>query len=113
MTLQITKLMKSESKSDVKSLYASLMKELIKLAIEDALTICSQLSLNGQQILTKVVMFYLDSTLIKFQNQLFMQKTGIVTGENNSVTIANIALHYIIKNTPILTERPSIFRRFI
>ena len=42
-----------------------------------------------------------------------MQKTGIVTGENNSVTIANIALHYIVKNIPIITERPIIFGRFI
>ena len=58
-------------------------------------------------------MFCLDSTLIKFQDHLYMQKTGIVTGENNSVTIANIALHYIVKNIHILTERPIIFRRFI
>ena len=42
-----------------------------------------------------------------------MQSKGIVTGENNSVTIANIALHYIIKNITEINEKTKIFRRFI
>jgi len=39
-------------------------------------------------------MFCLNNILVKHGNGLYHQKEGKITGDNNSVSIANIALHY-------------------
>ena len=99
--------------ADIKSLYPSLKRELVQKALEDALKKCSQITNQGQSIITKLVMFCLKNSVLQFQNQFYLQSTGIVTGENNSVTIANIALHYVIQNIPEINEKTKVFRRFI
>ena len=98
---------------DVKALYPNIPKTLVKLAVNDALIKCSNFSNSTKINLTKLVMFCLDNIIIKFQNKFYTQENGIVTGENNSVSIANLSLHYIIKELPMLNVKTVIFKRFI
>ena len=99
--------------ADVKALYPNLKRDLVQIAVTDALQTSSQVTEQGQEFISKLVMFCLDSSVIKFQDKIYQQKTGIVTGENNSVTIANIALHYIVKKVQEINTKTKIFRRFI
>ena len=99
--------------ADVKALYPSLKRELVQMAVEDALQSSSKITRQGQKCITKLVMFCLSHSVIQFQNRTYLQSTGIVTGENNSVTIANIALHYVIQSIPEINTKTKIFRRFI
>ena len=98
---------------DVKALYPNIPKSLVELAVKDALENCSNFSKDTIKNLTQLVMFCLDNVIIKFQKKFYTQKKGIVTGENNSVSIANLSMHYIIKNLPMLNKRTKIFKRFI
>ena len=42
-----------------------------------------------------------------------MQDKGVITGENNSVALANISLHYIIKNISEINKYSLKFKRYI
>ena len=46
----------------------------------------------------------LNNNFIQFQDNFYKQKTGIITGDNNSVTIANIALHFIMIKVPQISK---------
>ena len=57
-------------------------------------------------------MHCLENSIIGFDNTFYKQQHGIVTEENNSVTIANISLHFIIKQIKEI-KKTVIFRRYI
>ena len=99
--------------ADVKSLYPNLQRNLIKSAIKDALKHCSTITTKGQEIILELTLSCLDHTIIQFNNRFYKPSTGIITGENNSVSIANIALHYIIQKIPEINSKCEIFKRFI
>ena len=98
--------------ADVQSLYPNVPRTLICIALNDALDTCSSFTKEERQIFIDLSMFCLDNSLISFNGQLYKQKKGIVTGENNSVTLANIALHFIIKEIDEINTI-EIFRRYI
>ena len=98
---------------DVKGLYPNIPINLVEVAIEDAMIKCSTFSDNGKTIIKNLVIFCLKNTFIQFKNKFYKQAKGIVTGENNSVSIANIALHYIIAQLPEISYKTEIFKRFI
>ena len=99
--------------ADVKALYPNLRKDLVKLALQEALKTCSNMDKNGQKIICDMCILCLDNIIIQFRDKFYNQKTGIVTGENNSVSNANIALHYIIRKLPQINTTTKIFKRFI
>ena len=98
---------------DVKALYPSIPRNLITTALKDAIDQCSQITENGKEILIDITTLCLDNNFVQFQNKYFKQKTGIITGDNNSVSLANISLHYIIKNITEINTKTEIFKRFI
>ena len=62
--------------------------------------------------IVKLCKMAIHNNLIQFRECYFKQKKGIITGENNSVAIANIALHFImlrVKNT----NKVFLIKRFI
>ena len=62
--------------------------------------------------IVKLCKMAIHNNLIQFRECYFKQKKGIITGENNSVAIANIALHFImlrVKNT----NKVFLIERFI
>ena len=44
---------------------------------------------------------------------MYIQKNGIITGDNHSVSLANIAVHYILQPIADVLNEAEPFRRFI
>ena len=98
---------------DVKSLYPSLSRDLVKRALSDSLNRCTDYNNEGKQTLTDLVLFCLENTIIRYNNTIYKQTRGIPTGENHSVSLANIAMHYIVMKLDETNTHTFIFRRFI
>ena len=98
---------------DVKNLYPSFSRELIKLALQDSLNTCSNLTLNGKETVTELILFCLDNIIVQFKDQIYKQTTGIATGDNHSVSLANIGIHYIIRKITEINDYTILFMRFI
>ena len=58
-------------------------------------------------------MHCLNSIVIEFQGKYFQQDTGIVTGDNNSVALANIALHFVVKEITGINDLTTMYQRYI
>ena len=99
--------------ADVKALYPSLDRGLIKLALTEAIMCCSDFKTNSRKILVELCLYCVENVLIQFQGNVFKQGTGIPTGENNSVSLANISLHYIVQRIPEITTCSYVFQRYI
>ena len=57
-------------------------------------------------------MFCLENNYISFKNTLYKNNQGIPTGENFSVSLANIALHFLTKKVNFLNFC-YIYKRYI
>ena len=57
-------------------------------------------------------MFCLENNYVKFKNTLYKNNQGIPTGENFSVSLANIALHFLTKKVNFLNSC-YIYKRYI
>ena len=98
--------------ADVKNLYPSLKRNLIKNSLEKCFKICSNYSNIQYTQIIKTIMYCLENNYVKFQNTLYKNNQGIPTGENFSVSLANIALHYITKKVKNLNFC-YIYKRYI
>jgi len=49
----------------------------------------------------------------QYGDQLYIQKNGIITIDNHSVSLANIAVHYILQPIADVLNEAELFRRFI
>ena len=99
--------------ADVKALYPSLDRDLIQKALNEALLSCSDFTEQNQRTLVELCMYYLRNALIQFQGKYYKQDKGIPTGENNSVSLANISLHYVIQRIPEIVTCTNVFQRYI
>ena len=91
--------------ADVCALYPSIERETVKMVLELALKEHSKFNLSGQRILVSLAMHCLNSIIIQYTNKFYLQKQGIITGENNSVSFANISMHFImLKISHILNQ---------
>ena len=97
---------------DVVNLYPSLSIDLVNKALVEALELCSDFETPMIKYLVMLSEIALRNNFIVFQEKYFKQKKGIITGDNNSVVIANISLHYIMTKASKLNK--SLFvRRYI
>ena len=55
----------------------------------------------------------LNNVVTQYGDQLYIQKNGIITGDNHSVSLANIAVHYILQAIADVLNEAELFRRFI
>ena len=69
--------------------------------------------MESQKTLITLCMHCLNSIVIEFQSKYFQQDTGIVTGDNNSVALANIALHFVVKEITAIKEFTTLYQRYI
>ena len=99
--------------ADVKALYPNLERKWVEMALGDALNQCTEFTHIGKITLVKLVMHCLSNVLLEFDEKIYAQEKGIVTGENNSVAIANITLHFMIKQIPEINQLAFIFKRYI
>ena len=79
---------------DVVNLYPSLLIDLVTKALVEALELCSVFETPLIKYLVSVSEIALRNNFIVFQEKYFKQKKGIITGDNNSVVLANILLHH-------------------
>jgi len=81
---------------DVKALYPTLFRQLVKNALNFALTRFLQYFALTITILVDIAIFCLDNVIIQYKEKFFTQSNGIITGDNHSISLPNIALHYVI-----------------
>ena len=98
--------------ADVKNLYPSLKRVLIKNSLEECLKMCTNYNNNQNTQIIKTIMFCLENNYVKFKNTLYKNNQGIPTGENFSVSLANIALHFLTKKVNFLNSC-YIYKRYI
>jgi len=96
--------------ADVKALYPSLQRHLVNEAIEDALKKHSCYNRIVRQIIAELNNICLENVIIQYGSCLYKQRGGIVAGDNHSVSLANITVHYILQ--PIADILDSTMRLF-
>ena len=97
---------------DIVSLYPSLSVSLVTKALVEALSSCSEYDENTINNIVGICKLALNNNFIVFQDKFYKQKRGIITGDNNSVTIANISLHYVMIRAKKLSST-ILIRRYI
>ena len=83
--------------------------DIVEQALKEALSTCSDYNKDMINYIITLCKMGLSKNFIQFQENYYKQKTGIITRDNNSVTIANIALHFIMIRVPQISKK----RRFI
>ena len=99
--------------ADICALYPSIKRETVKMVLELALKEHSKFNLSGQRILVNLEMHCLNSIIIQYTNKFYIQKQGIITGDNNSVSLANISMHFIMLKISNILNQAQLFKRFI
>ncbi|MEC8568507.1 MAG: hypothetical protein VXY56_09560, partial [Pseudomonadota bacterium] len=99
--------------ADVQSMYPSVKRRIVRNGLETALKLCSDFSPTVIKILIELTMFCLQSVVVQNQGKFYNQPEGIITGDNNSVTLANIALHYVVLPISGILNKAIIFKRYI
>jgi len=99
--------------ADVKALYPTLRRDTVTKALECALEKHSNFNTNAQNIIVKLNEICLNNVVTQYGDQLYTQNNGIVTGDNQSVSLANIAVHYILQPIAGVLRETALFRRFI
>ena len=98
---------------DVKSLYPSISRSSVEKALTFALTHHSLFTQAVIDILVNLAMFCLHNVIIQHKQNFCTKKTGIITGDNHSVSLANITLHYIILPIHDILNKSILFKSFI
>ena len=87
-------------------------RKLVSDAVKDALDTCSNYSKHGKKQLKDLVLLCLNNFVVEFNGSYYTREKGLITGENNSVSLANIGLHYVMQNIDIL-KQTKIIKRYI
>ena len=98
--------------ADVQGLYSNISRNLIKISLSNAIEKCTIYTKHMSEIMVDLTMFCLESLIVENGNSFYKQTNGVVTEDNNPVSIANIALHHVILK--VATTLTSIlFKRYI
>ena len=101
---------------DVEALYPSMPRKVVVEALFHCLRETKTthgFSEIGINYLVKLIMHCMGSVVIKYGSSYYRQKEGIITGDNDSVSIANIACRYVTRNIHDYLSRLEIYKRFI
>ena len=99
--------------ADVQSLYPNVRRELIKRGITEALQLCSSYNKMVRSTIVDLTMFCLENVVVKHGDNFYTQSEGIITGDNNSVSIANITLHHVLLPISSKLNDAILFKRYI
>ena len=99
--------------ADVQGLYPNISRELVKISLSNAIEKCTNYSKQVNKTLVDLTMFCLENVVVQNGTSFYSQVNGIVTGDNNSVSIANIALHHIILQVKTTLKTSILFKRYI
>ena len=87
----------------------TLWQKLFECALEKH----SDYSAKARKIIVELNKICLNNVVTQYGDQLYIQKNGIITGDNHSVSLANIAVHYILQPIADVLNEAEFFRRFI
>ena len=85
----------------------------MKSAVRDALENHSEFSPSVVRISLAVTVYCMENVITQCQTEFFMLEHGIVAGDNHSISIADIAVHYIVKIAHTTVNESKLFVRFI
>ena len=98
---------------DVKSPYSSIPRSLVEKALTFALTYHLLFTQAVINILLILAMSCLHNVIIQHKQNFYTQKTGTITGDNHSISLAKITLHYVILFISDILNKSILFKRFI
>ena len=99
--------------ADVNSLYPSVNRDLIPIALKHALKTQSSFNLEAQQILVELTMTCLNNVILQYLDKFYVQKNGIVIDDNHSVSTVNICMHCILFPLAKVLNKTVVFKRYI
>jgi len=70
-------------------------------------------SAEARTIIVELNKISLNNVVTQYGDQLYIQKNGIITGDNHSVSLANITVHYILQPIADVLNEAEHFHRFI
>ena len=99
--------------ADVKALYFNVPRHLALNAIRKALTLFTNYNSLCINIFLQLIDHFWKNVILQFENHFYKQRTGIVIGNNHSVSIANITLHSILLPIAETIKQSQLFKCFI
>ena len=99
--------------ADVQALYQSVRRDLVDAGVRKALTTCTNYKPVVIDTLVQLTMFSLKNIIVRNGDTFYNQIDGLVTGDNHSVSIANITLHYITLPIADLINKTVVYKRYI
>ena len=99
--------------ADVQALYPNVMRKLVRSGLQEALQLCSDYKQSAIDLITELTMFCLEHVVVRNGESFYNQAEGIITGDNHSVSIANITLHHIILPIAAKLNKTILFKRYI
>ena len=73
----------------------------------------SQFCALGQRYFVELIMLTLESVIMQHGQHFYKQSNGIITGDNHSVSLANIAMHFATTPAFPILKKAVIYKRFI
>ena len=86
---------------------------MVKKPLRHALKHYSKFNYKAQAILINLTVFCLNNVILQYKEKFYRQTNGIITGDNHSVPLANIAMHFVLLTISETLNKSSIFKRFI
>ena len=80
--------------ADVIALCPNINRNTLRDALTTALNLQSQFCALGQRYFVELIMHTLESVIIQHGQNFYKQSNGIITGNNHSVSLANIAMQF-------------------
>ena len=99
--------------ADVIALYPNINRNTLRDALTTALNLQSQFCALGQRYFVELIMLILESVIIQHGQHFYKQSNGIITGDNHSVSLANIAMHFATTPAFPILKKAVIYKRFI
>ena len=99
--------------ADVQALYPSVRRDLVEAGVREALTLCTEYSKTVVDTLVNLTMYCLENVVVQNGEKFYNQTEGIITGDNHSVSIANITLHHIMLPIADALNKACLFKRYI
>ena len=99
--------------ADVISLYPNINRNTLRDALTTALNLQSHFCALGKRYFVELIMLTLELVIIQHGQHFYKQSNGIITGDNHSVSLANIAMHFATTPAFPILKKAVIYKRFI
>ena len=98
---------------DVVALYPNINRNSLRNALTTAPNSQSKFCEQGERYFVELIMLTLESVIIEHGKNFYKQSNGTITGDNHSVSLANIAMHFATTPAFPTLKIAVIYKRFI